>query len=400
VAAALLAWLLWPRTRPAPSASMAMPAAYPHARRDTESSSRRVAEPAPPTVTMGGPSEDRLRRNLEEYKKVAVYPPWSRAFGDGTKYLLAWNKPATAELPMNDQPGHETTYHFDADRANVAYGEAITSWIEVWKSGDPSAHVPITVEDAWVVGDVGAQTGRLVKLSYHDDGLDGDAVAGDGRYTNRFVPSQAAALKQGTQVHLAATVSTGDGTRRLMVREFTYAPRQVVDVLGVSDSLRAGSLVVTLDVNVLERGTYDFEANLLSGDGSVPIGYVQQSYTLAPGRQNVDLVFFGRMFGEVGVDGPYQLRDVHGLLLSLDGAEHNIPFQYDAPYLTKAWRRAEFSPAEWDAPEKQQKIATLERLIADTAAGRIGGPTSQPQHIDIDEHGVAHVVNDPPPPPK
>jgi hypothetical protein len=184
-----------------------------------------------------------------------------------------------------------------------------------------------------------------------------------------------------------------------MVREFTYAPRKVVDVLGVSDSLRAGSLVVTLDVNVLERGTYDFEANLVSGDGSVPIGYVQKNDTLAPGRQNVDLVFFGRMFGEVGVDGPYQLRDVHGLLLSLDGGEHNIPFEYDAPYLTKAWRHGELSPAEWDAPEKQQKIAALERLISDTAAGRIGGPTSQPQHIDIDEHGVAHVVNDPPPPP-
>ena len=375
-----------------------MPAAEPHdARVDGKAAAPAVAPV--PIVTMGGPSEDRLRRNLDEYKKVATYPPWSRPHTDGTKYLLAWNKPVTSDLPMDDRSGKETTYHFDADRAHVAYGDAITSWIEVWNKGDPSHKLPITVEDAWVMGDVGPQTGRLVKLSYHDDGQDGDEVAGDNRYTNRLVPSQVPQLKQGSQVHLAATVSCCDGVRRLFVREFTYAPRKVVDILGVSDTVRGGSLAVTLDVNVLERGTYDFEANLMSGDGTVPIGYAQMNYTLAPGRQSVDLVFFGRMFAERGLDGPYLVRDVHGMLLVLDGSEHNIPFQYDAPYLTKAWKHGELSPAQWDAPEKQQKIAAMKQLIDDTAAGRIGGPTSQPQHIEIDEHGVAHTVNDPPRPP-
>jgi hypothetical protein len=164
--------------------------------------------------------------------------------------------------------------------------------------------------------------------------------------------------------------------------------------------VRSGSLVVTLDVNVNDRGTYDFEANLMSGDGAAPLGYTQMNYTLSPGRQSVDLVFFGRMFQERSADGPFLVRDLRGLLLSLDGGEHNIPFQYDTPYLTKPWRHSEFSAAPWDAPEKRDKIAAMEQLIADTAAGRIGGPTSQPQHIDIDVNGVAHVVNDPPAPPK
>ncbi|HWE30390.1 MAG TPA: choice-of-anchor X domain-containing protein [Polyangia bacterium] len=374
-----------------------MPAADSHRARVDGKGGAAATATATPVLTLGGPTEERLRRNLDEYKKVAVYPPWSRPFTDGTKYLLSWNKPATSDLPMDDTPGKETTYHFDADRAHVAYGEAITSWIEVWKNGDPLHRLPITVEDAWVMGDVGPKTGRLVKLGYHDDGQDGDEVAGDGRYTNRLVPSQLAALKQATQVHLAATVSH-DGVRRMFVREFTYAPRKVVDVVGVSDSVRGGSLVVTLDVDVNERGTYDFEANLMSGDGAQPIGYTQMNFTLSPGRQNVDLLFFGRMFSERGVDGPFLVRDIRGLLLSLDGGESNIPFQYDTPYLTKPWRSAELSSSPWDAPEKGEKIATMEKLIADTAAGRIGGPTSQPQHIDIDEHGVAHVVNDEPPP--
>jgi hypothetical protein len=399
LAVALAAWLLWPRARPAPSTNApALPADGSRgARIDGKSAAPEAGKT--PILTMGGPTEDRLRRNLDEYKKVSVYPPWSRPFDDGTKYLLAWNKPATSDLPMDDTPGKETTYHFDADRANVAYGQAITSWIEVWKNGDPQKKLPIDVEDAWVMGDVGPKTGRLVKLSYHDDGQDGDEVAGDGRYSNRFVPSQLPQLKQASQVHLSATVSV-DGVRRQFVREFTYAPRKVVEILGLSDAARSGSLVVTLDVNVNDRGTYDFEANLMSGDGSTPLGYTQMNYTLSPGRQTVDLVFFGRMFQERSADGPYLVRDVRGLLLSLDGGEHNIPFQYDTPYLTKPWRHSEFSASPWDAQEKRDKIAAMEQVIADTAAGRIGGPTSQPQHIDIDVNGVAHVVNDPPAPPK
>jgi hypothetical protein len=383
---------LWPAQRPTSSRNRSTEsAAAPH-EATVGGRAATAGAPAAPLLTMGGPTEDRLKRNLDEYKKVAVYPPWSRPFDEGTKYLLDWNKPSTADLPMSDKPGGETSYHFDADRAHVSYGEAITSWIEVWKSGDPGQRVPITVEDAWVMGDVGPKTGRLVRLSYHDDGQDGDEVAGDGRYTNRLVPSALPQLKQAAQVHLSATVSCCDGVRRMFVREFTYAPRKPLEVLGLSDRVRAGSLAVTLDVNVVERGTYDFEANLMSADGARPIGYSQMNYTLSPGRQTVDLVFFGRMFGEAGVDGPYLVRDVRGLLLSLDGGEHNIPFTYDGTYLTKAWRRADFSPAEWDAPEKREKIAAIERLIAQTAAGQIGGATAQPQHIDIDEHGVAHVV--------
>jgi hypothetical protein len=376
-----------------------MPAADPHQARVVGSSAPATAAAAP-SLTMGGPTEERLKVNLDEYKKVAVYPPWSRPFSDGTKYLLQWNKPSTSDLPMDEKPGHETTYHFDADRAHVAYGEAITSWIEVWHNGDEHKRVPITVQDAWVMADNGPSTGRMAKLSYHDDGQDGDEVAGDGRYTNRLVPSQVATLKQALQVHLSAVVSCCDGVRRLFVREFTYAPRKVVEIVGISDSLRAGSLAVTLDVNVIDRGTYDFEANLMSSDGSVAIGYTQMNYTLSPGRQNVDLLFFGRMFGERGVDGPYLVRDVRGLLLSLDGGEHNIPFEYGSTYLTKPWRSAEFSPSQWDAAEKRDKIAAMERLIADTASGKIGGVPAQPSHIDIDEHGVTRVVRDPPPPPK
>ena len=126
----------------------------------------------------------------------------------------------------------------------------------------------------------------------------------------------------------------------------------------------------------------------------MPVGYAQMSYALAPGRQNVDLVFFGRMFAEArgrrAVSATRRARDAPQ---SLDGGEHNIPFEYDTPYLTKPWRHSRtVAVGVGRAGEAATRSAAMERLIADTAAGRIGGPTTQPQHIDIDENGVAHVV--------
>ncbi len=348
----------------------------------------------PPPIRLSGPSAERLTQNLIAYQRAAIYPPWSRAFDPGTEYLLTWNKPATVDLPMDERPGQETTYHFDADRAHVAYGEAITSWIEVWKNGDPNQRMPIVVEDAYVMATTGPKPGRTVKLAYHDDGQDGDAVAGDLRYSNRLVPSKEPDLAQALQVHLMAVVSCCDGIRRSFMREFTYAPRKVLEIVGISDSIRGGNLALTLDVDVAEKGVYGFEANVMSHDGSVAIGFATANQTLGTGRAKVDVIFFGRMFGEKGIDGPYLVRDIRGERVFMDGEEHNIPFTYPSTYTTRAYRRADFSSDEWNSPEKTDKIARMKKLIADANAGRTGPPV--PSHIHIDENGVARPVNDPP----
>jgi hypothetical protein len=41
-------------------------------------------------------------------------------------------------------------------------------------------------------------------------------------------------------------------------------------------------------------------------------------------------------------------------------------------YLTASYRARDFSPAEWDSPEKRARIANYEQVTAETDAGRIG----------------------------
>ena len=306
-----------------------------------------------PQPILAAPTVERLQMNLEAYKKVAVYPWWSRPLDEGTKVLLDWNKPVVSELPMDETPGEETVYHFAADRAHVTYGDAITSWIEVWKTGDSSKRVPATISEAWVMSTSG---GRLAKLDYAD--------AGGYVYKNTFVPSDVPAMKTAQQVFLQAIVESGKG-RRLVVREFTYAPRTVAEIVGVSDSIKQGSLAVTLDVQIYEKGLYSFQGNCVSQDEKTPIAYSDKSYPLDVGRQQVDLVFFGKIFHDLGVAGPYHIRDIRGFRLFIDGEEMNITFTYPQTYTTKPYKLSDLSPKDWDADEKRQKIAAFEQLIGE-----------------------------------
>ena len=330
---------------PAPAATRAAPAPAP-----------------PPPGTPGAapslaPHADRLRQALDDYRRAAVYPPGSRPHDEGTAYKLAWNQPVVSDLPFLEQDGRARMFRFGADRAHVMFGEALTSWIEVFEPGEPERRVPARVVQAWVMSNASDGQGRKVALAYDD-------ADGDLRLENRFTPSEHEELAAAQQVRILAEVEA-EGERRTITRDFTYAPRPVLEILAVGDAVRDGSLVVTLDVEVHQAGLHTIEANLISGDGEVPIGYVDTSAPLAAGRGAVELVFFGRMLREARLDGPYQVRDLRGFLRDLDGGE-NEHWSDGRVHRTGPYGHQAFSDAEWDAPEKREKIQRFEQLIQES----------------------------------
>jgi hypothetical protein len=326
--------------------------------------------PAPTPSPKGAPeasarapvvlSQAHFAEVLAQYRKDAVYPPGSRPLDEGARYKLTWNDAIVSELPFTSQ----LSYHYAADRHHVTFGEPLTSWIEVWQRGEETKRVPLTVRSAWVMVTSGPGQGRTIELAYHDDGKDGDAVAGDLRYTNRFVPAEHEELKVSHPVQLYADVVAA-GVEKPMIRDFTYAPRPVLEVTGVHDALVGGSLAVTVDCHVFEDGLYTFEANAVAVENDAPIAYVDQSFPLRAGPQHVVLTFFGRVFHDRGLSGPYVIRDLHGFHRFIDGEEGNVWWTYEKAHRTAAYDVAAFSDAEWEAPEKTEKIRRLE-----AAAGR------------------------------
>ncbi len=329
-----------------------------------------------PLIEGGAPNLAMLEKTLADYKAVSVYPHWSRPHSPETIEKLDWNRTVVSDLPMDDRDGGKTIYRFGASRWSVPHGEAFVSWIEVLTAGPEGTRIPAVVTDAQLIS---VESGRIGALVYHDDGKDGDEVAGDLRYSNRLVPSQFPKLAaKAQQVHIEAIVEAG-GVKKPITRDFAYSPRKVAEIVGASEQLRGGHLVVTLDLVIAEKGLYTFEANVMARDGT-PIVYGDKSYPLEPGKRTAELVMFGRALHEKGVDGPYVVQDIRGIRRFVDTDEQNFFFVYGKTLTTRGYKHTDFSDAEWDEPERRDTIANFERLIQDTKDGTIGGPEHDDEH--------------------
>src|SRR3569623_1813092 len=191
IAAVLIAVIVaiwkWPR---ASAAHEPEPAAKP---RTTEAYVPAAPAVGPDHANTEPPGVEALEKALADYKAGSVYPPWSRPLGEETADKLRWNQTVVSDLPMDDRDGKDVIYHFGADRWTVPYDEPFVSWIEVLDHGK---RIPVRVLEANIMSGDG---GRAGTVAFHDDGLDGDATAGDLRYSSRFVPAKSATLDAGMQ---------------------------------------------------------------------------------------------------------------------------------------------------------------------------------------------------------
>ncbi len=147
-----------------------------------------------------------------------------------------------------------------------------------------------------------------------------------------------------------------------------------------------GSLILSVEVNVRKPGPYRIEGNLTTDDGQ-PIAHARVDSRLGGGAQWVDLLFFGKIFHDKGMPGPYKVA-------ALYGAQQNLPINPDAltgppdqvdkmiqmteqtepikrallpwqgDYHTSAYPLKTFSFAEYDSEFKRERIGELEKLAA------------------------------------
>jgi hypothetical protein len=273
-------------------------------------------------------------------------------------FALAWNATVTEDLHL-DPDG--TMARFDGSAGRVFSGEPYRAWIKAWRVVDGERQpLPVTVRRATVSVTSGPTVGEAFDVRFRDDGQDGDPTAGDGVVTTRFVPSEKAELARATMARIDAYVEI-DGTPRHLVRDFVFAPRDVIEIVGARDQLRDGGLVVTFTCEVLEDGVYTFYGNLVGADDT-PIAMTKLSYRLQAGRRTAELVFFGKVIRDRGVDGPYRVKDVHGLKRA-EGDEHDVWWRHPAAIDTQPYGASEFSDAGWDDAERRERLANFERVI-------------------------------------
>ena len=197
----------------------------------------------------------------------------------------------------------------------------------------------------------------LAQVTFHDDGLDGDAAAGDGRYTVRFPgDTLGGALSRSYLVQVEAKLG-GDDERKAAT-SFMYASPHAQLTGNYRDTVTNGSLVVGVEVDVSEAGRFHVEATLYSSDGLVKIAWAQAAQWLEPGTHWLDLGYYGLILRERGIDGPYVLRYVAlSTTNEMPNAKNRV---VENAYTTGSYQSAAFSDRPFNDPQLLEAAKRIE----------------------------------------
>jgi hypothetical protein len=189
----------------------------------------------------------------------------------------------------------------------------------------------------------------LGEIVYRDDGLDGDAVAGDLVYTALFAPSPEAvpALSRSYLVQVRAV--TAPDEERLAASSFLYSNPHAFLTGHYVDALHDGSLAIDAELEVLAAGRFHLQATLYSADGTHKLLWAQSAAVLEPGRQWMRLSFYGLGLREGGVDGPYLLRYVAlSTTTDMPNAKNRVA---ENAHLTARYAATAFTDQPFNDPE-------------------------------------------------
>src|SRR5262249_57160478 len=198
----------------------------------------------------------------------------------------------------------------------------------------------------------------LADVLFHDDGLDGDAVADDSRYTAVF---PADGLGRGLSTSYLVQVRAlldGDDDRRAAA-SFLYASPHAQLTGNYRDAVVDGSLVVGVEIEVSEPGRFHVEATLYGPDGVEKIAWAQAAQWLDPGTHWLDLSYYGLILRERGIDGPYVLRYV--ALSTTDEMPNAKNRVVENAYRTAAYPASSFSDRPFDDPDLLEAARRIEQ---------------------------------------
>jgi hypothetical protein len=265
-----------------------------------------------------------VNETAKDYRLRARFPESSRALAPGEKDPVKEKRTATHQT-SRDPEGKGAALSVWAGKVSYEVGRPVTLFATV----EGGAALEVSAD---VVGEAGDLVAHVV---YGDQGRGGDHKAGDGVWTARF------RMPAGVEPEVAASYMVkvrsrlADGDVRETVGGFLYSNPGAHLTGRYRDELRDGSLVVSAEVDVARAGRFHLAGTLYSQKGE-PVGTAQAAAELEPGRQWIDLTFYGLMFHDRQVAGPFRLGTV---ALTTTGAMPNaLNDLVENAYVTRAWR--------------------------------------------------------------
>lgn len=258
------------------------------------------SQAAQPAIEFPGAAARFARATAEEYRDLARYPESSRALKKGDVDPVKAKRLATRQS-MRGPGGALPSLAVWASAVAYQHPEPVDLFAQL--EAAPAAGVTVSE----LAGEISNAAGDLITaFSYRDDGRGADLRAGDGVYSARV------ALPAGTEPDFAdsfqvtATARLADGDLRQAVGGFVYGKPAAKLTGRYRDELRDGNVVISAEVEVTEPGRFHLAGTVHSLAGE-PIGTAQSAVELTPGRHWIDLAFYGLMFHDRQVAGPFRL---------------------------------------------------------------------------------------------
>jgi hypothetical protein len=325
-------------------------------------------------------------RMLKDYEKYSAYPPNSRPVTPERAAAFKYNHRVLEPLPVIPRGQEEPAFfsEFTADKLMVFGTDTITLTLRASHPTDSSAAFAIQMRNAGLTRGRGSKSEKIVDLYFHDDGRDGDLVAGDSTYTVVLRPSKMAPLAEfhgSVRAFVDYSANDVEFGQQLF---FDYYPDEGIAARftgNYREAIEDGSLVVYAEMAVARAGFYSVDATLDTEDDRA-FCHSRFKGTLDEGTREARLLFFGKAIRDadptvqgpfkVTVQGPFKVVEIYGqmvpepgrlLELAKDGdfAPWAVPL-YDGYYLTKQYPVDSFSDAEWRGPEKDARLNDYQQL--------------------------------------
>ncbi len=304
------------------------------------------------------------RETAKEYRELARYPESSRALKKGEADPVREKR----------QPTRQTRRGSDANDPTLAVWASKVSYekgqtIDLYASLEDRGKAVAALDE--ITGEIEDAEGRiLAQVTYQDNGKDADLRAGDGVYSARLVP---AALTATASYMVRVQTRLGDGDPLSAAGGFLYSDPASRLTGRYRDLVRDGNLVIAAEVEVSERGRFHLAGTLYSMAGE-PIGYAQAAAELEPGRQWIELSYYGLLFHDRQAAGPYRLGT---LALSTTGRMPNaLNDLVENAHVTRAYRVQQMRSAPFERPQLLEAAKRLE-VDAERAAREARGPAVQ-----------------------
>lgn len=204
-----------------------------------------------------------------------------------------------------------------------------------------------------------------IDVPVRDDGSGEDTRAGDLQYTATLRPTREQQRQLLGWVLIEGSVEVpGVGTRTIpAVLLYTLGPRARLTGRW-RDSMRDGHLELEAEVEVEQPGLFTLMAQVF-GPHLEPLAWVKQTQPLEAGRGTLTLEVFGKVLHDLGIDGPYRVRQV---LLSREqenSSDYDPGETIEEAHQTRPYRASDFSAEPYIPPPR-----TVEEVTADHPSQR------------------------------